>query len=350
MREKLVNVEAGRGIAALLVVLYHADKYYFSTDKYWQGDALGGLFKFGHAGVEFFFVLSGYIMYAVHRRDVGYPDKLLPFLQKRFVRIYPFFWLILAVTVVGYFLAPGTGEAEYRDPRTIVESALLVGREPLDAAVFVSWTLWHEALFYAFCALVIAAPKLGAPAFLAWIAACAVITPLGVQVPWPAYWTGFVNVLFGFGVAASAYLARFKVPAPRFVLVAGVALFLGTGLVANATNIDLSVSNVFFGLGSMLALLGAVEAERSQGLRAPRWMVLLGAASFAVYLVHMPALTVLAKVSAKVGLPRMISEPAAYVGLVLGATLTGVLAHLLVERHVVRLARRLVQGRAAVGE
>jgi len=58
-RRKITSVEAGRGVAAVLVVLYHVGKFYFATPKYWAARAFGGAFMFGHAGVEFFFVQPG---------------------------------------------------------------------------------------------------------------------------------------------------------------------------------------------------------------------------------------------------------------------------------------------------
>ena len=143
---RISNVEAGRGLAALLVVLYHADKYYFAAPKYWTHDAFGGLFGFGHSGVEFFFVLSGFIMLMVHQGDIGKTSRVIPFLRRRFERIYPFFWVVLAFTSAGYFLNPGTGEPLYRDPANLIQSAILIGIEPFDSVVFVSWSMWHEVL------------------------------------------------------------------------------------------------------------------------------------------------------------------------------------------------------------
>src|SRR3984885_5081439 len=56
-RVRLEGVEAGRGVAALLVVLYHAALH---VEGNVPGSAvLWGLPHFGHAGVDFFFVLSG---------------------------------------------------------------------------------------------------------------------------------------------------------------------------------------------------------------------------------------------------------------------------------------------------
>lgn len=347
MAGKLVNVEAGRGIASLLVVFYHAEKYYFETEKYWTDGALGGFFRFGHAGVEFFFVLSGYIMYAVHKRDIGNPAKVMPFVQKRFDRIYPFFWLVMAVTVALYFAVPSAGEAIYRDPWIILQSALLVGWEPLDAVVFVSWTMWHEILFYSLCALVIASPRIGVPAFALWIAASAVVTLSGFQAPWPTYWTMFLNVLFALGVGAAVILEKHRVPMPRLVLALGALIFFGTGIWSNHVTLSDPVSNSLFGIGATLALLGGVQSERDGHLRAPRWMVTLGAASFAIYLTHMLSLTALAKLSVRLHLPTLVPAPVAYLGLVLGATLAGIVIHYLVEIHLMGLTQRWSRRRAA---
>jgi exopolysaccharide production protein ExoZ len=79
-RARLEGVEAARGVAALLVVLYHAALHV-------EGDVPGsavlwGLPHFGHAGVDFFFVLSGFIISFVHRRDLGRPDRLGHYLER----------------------------------------------------------------------------------------------------------------------------------------------------------------------------------------------------------------------------------------------------------------------------
>ncbi|WP_372785033.1 acyltransferase family protein [Phenylobacterium sp.] len=343
---KITNVEAGRGIAALLVVLFHTSNYYFSTPKYWTGDAFHGLFLFGHAGVEFFFVLSGYIMLTVHRKDVGKPSKVLPFARKRFLRIYPFFWVVLAVTVVLIFAMPSLGQAAWRQPLEILQSALLVGKEPLDAVVFVSWSMWHEIVFYGFCALVIGLPRVGIPAFVIWTLICAAQPFLGFTPPWPDYMTRFINVLFAFGVAGAMALERWRIPAPRLVLAAGAVLFLATGLALDySTFLPEWTSRLLFGAGAVLALVGGVEAERSGLLTAPKWLVALGAASYAIYLTHILTLTFVAKLAVKLGLPQILPAPVAFVLLALSATLGGVAVHKLLELRVNRAAADLLKQR-----
>jgi peptidoglycan/LPS O-acetylase OafA/YrhL len=53
-REKFNSLELARMTAAILVLFFHIDKYYFSNLKYYSQSLFGGFFKFGHSGVEFF--------------------------------------------------------------------------------------------------------------------------------------------------------------------------------------------------------------------------------------------------------------------------------------------------------
>ena len=59
---KLESIEAGRGVAATAVVLHHASA---SANAFsGQGpQVLTSIFDLGYLGVDFFFVLSGFIIY-----------------------------------------------------------------------------------------------------------------------------------------------------------------------------------------------------------------------------------------------------------------------------------------------
>ena len=92
----LVSLQIGRGIAALLVALFHAGALVEINCGY---SPLHGVLAFGYAGVDFFFVLSGFIIFRRHIRDRGRPEQLADFGLKRFrlcahVFIFPFskFW------------------------------------------------------------------------------------------------------------------------------------------------------------------------------------------------------------------------------------------------------------------
>src|SRR4028118_2438079 len=81
--KKLNLLQAYRGIAALLVVMVHIT--ITSTDILNQVTFFN-LFRAGWSGVDYFFVLSGFIMVYVHRSAIGKKDQLKSFLVKRAVR------------------------------------------------------------------------------------------------------------------------------------------------------------------------------------------------------------------------------------------------------------------------
>jgi exopolysaccharide production protein ExoZ len=63
MDKKLPYLQIARAIAALIVVLHHitgAGTFYLNFNP------VGGIFMVGWNGVDFFFVLSGFIIYYIH--------------------------------------------------------------------------------------------------------------------------------------------------------------------------------------------------------------------------------------------------------------------------------------------
>jgi peptidoglycan/LPS O-acetylase OafA/YrhL len=248
-----------------------------------------------------------------------------------------------------YLKFPETGRPEYRDPSVILQSFLLVGADPFHAPVFVSWTLWHEMLFYAVFAVVIAAPRFGLALFGAWVVACLWQPFFLPHPPWPIYLTSFMNCLFGMGIAAAAALDRWRIPAARLLVAMGALTYLGTGLANDASSaIPVALSDALYGLGSALMLLGAVEAERCGKLRAPRWLVALGAASFSIYLTHMLTLPLIGKVATRLGLTHTVPAWAAFPGMAIAAALAGLVVHYLFEKRIVAFSRSAAEAVAQV--
>ncbi len=164
---KLKGIEAARGIAACLVVALHATHLLFAP-KFYAAVPLWGVFRFGHAGVDFFFVLSGFIIFHVHRQDlqVRRRGNAWRYACKRFLRVYPTYWIVLALFGAVLIYSP------YRDPAqtgigNVIASVLLLPRlqEPI---LGVAWTLRHELLFYGLFGLLLLNRALGVAAFAAW--------------------------------------------------------------------------------------------------------------------------------------------------------------------------------------
>ncbi|MEO0458091.1 MAG: acyltransferase, partial [Cyanobacteria bacterium P01_A01_bin.114] len=154
--QKLALLESLRGIAALLIVAFHANELF--TLKFGQ-PFLGSLFQFGDSGVDFFFVLSGFFLALSSFKYIGQTGKASGFLLKRCVRIYPFYWFVTLGLVPVYFLMPSFGKGHERELGTLFTSLLLIpqGHAPI---VSVAWFLSHLVFFYLIFTAVILAPKI----------------------------------------------------------------------------------------------------------------------------------------------------------------------------------------------
>src|ERR1039458_2243310 len=70
---EIKSLQYGRGIAALLVCLFHyegAMNQIQTGSGSLESSGFEFIFRAGHSGVEFFFILSGFIIFHAHRIDL----------------------------------------------------------------------------------------------------------------------------------------------------------------------------------------------------------------------------------------------------------------------------------------
>ena len=100
---KLSNIQALRGLAALLVVFTHLP----SMEIKHGGDSiLPAFIRFGISGVDLFFVISGFIMVYVTWESRRNAKNSLKFLFARLSRIYPIYWFIAALVLAAWKIQP----------------------------------------------------------------------------------------------------------------------------------------------------------------------------------------------------------------------------------------------------
>ncbi len=333
----LYGIQACRGIAALLVVLYHAERG-LDLPNYVGHPAWGGITGFGHAGVDFFFVLSGFIIYRVHHGDIGRPGRLLRYACRRAGRIYPPYWVatalivLLAVAAHGLGGAPGSGQ--------LLQSLLLIphGQEPI---LGVAWTLQREAVFYVLFGLAIIDARLA----LAGVAAMAAIRLATLPV-WLGAAQGFgssvFDLLFALGIGAAWVSLHLRLRAPVLVLAAGVAWFLAAAIMEDAGTLAAAgwPGRLAYGFASAIIIAGVAASEQAGRLAIGSGLKLLGAASYSIYLVHTLMIGPSAKGLAALGLMNRLPGAAVMAAIVAIAIAGGVVFHLWVERPLGQAAGR----------
>ena len=138
-----IGIQILRGIAATLVVFHHSFEESLSIST---KVAPEWLIAVGAAGVDIFFVISGFIIYSVtYGRDPRNPEPAPSFLLKRFVRIFPLYWICLLATLAlwssGYFY-----RSLHIDAHILGTSFFLLPSSKL--IIGVAWTLVYEMYFY----------------------------------------------------------------------------------------------------------------------------------------------------------------------------------------------------------
>jgi peptidoglycan/LPS O-acetylase OafA/YrhL len=297
---RLLPMEGLRGLAVLLVFFVHYGSqlgHAFGVAQPALGEALQEL---GHAGVDLFFVLSGYLIY---RMLLGRPRPYLPFLARRVQRLYPTFVVVLALQL-GIALAsassgglpPGAWD---RACLLLANLLLLPGLFTIDPIVIVAWSLSYEMAFY-----LVMPPLVAALRLRGWPPAARVAAMLGaVGVMLATDWAHGRMGMFAAGmllVEAMPALVALGRRGPWLDVAAGAGvLFCGTLLLAGPGG-QASFLGLFVAGFLLPAAAFAGSGPVAQGLawRPLRW---LGNMSYSYYLAHGLVLDVVLRVLRLVG-------------------------------------------------
>ncbi|HEX5127752.1 MAG TPA: acyltransferase [Rhodocyclaceae bacterium] len=336
---KLLGIESGRGIAAMLVVFYHAARHMQQDIGYLP---LHGIANFGHAGVDFFFVLSGFIIYYVHGFDFSHPERLGHYIERRFTRIYPFFWCVLAVTLV---LAALSTHQPFPGIARVVKTFFLFPQIE-DPIVGVAWTLELEVVFYLIFACAILSARWGIALFSVWlgfILACGVTGYVSTHSALLNELGRSFDIEFFFGIAAAVIIRR-KIKLPRGLLPIGAILFLLAGTVENLGHLDGfgTLARYAYGLPAFMILLGLAERERAGRLKLHPLLVTLGSASYAIYLTHLISIGVIYKLLSVTKLLGVLPVTLTYLALCIGSIAAAVLISRYVEYPLMGRVRRIL--------
>jgi len=278
--KQLDSLQFLRFVAAFSVVLFH-----FGRTLVLEYHVDRNYFDMGAAGVDIFFVLSGFII--SYSSDPG--RGLVYFARKRVARIVPLYWLLTLMIVLIALVKPNLLNSTVVTVDTVVKSLLFIPYQKSGGAVqpilFLGWTLCYEVFFY----LIYGACLIfGARA--TWFASAAILFLIALHEIWPAgsvewrFYTNPILIEFVLGMmlhkAYSAYSAiRSGSNAAAFVLVllaCGAYFFIVT--LAGPSLFASSLFAVLFVAGFLLMRLPSGKL----------WavLVLLGDASYSLYLIH----------------------------------------------------------------
>lgn len=339
---KLEGIQFCRGLAAILVVFYHAGRM-LSLPQYIGHIALGGIFNFGNAGVDFFFTLSGFIIYFVHHRDIGNIQRLPRYVWNRATRIYPIYWFVTLIVVAMLFAKHDAQSLAFE--HVIASWFLLPSNEwPI---LGVGWTLVHEVFFYTTFALAITsrfAARLVTALWAALIVTGFIWQPASPMI---AFFVSPYHVQFALGALTAYFVLRGNVSMPSTYIFAGINIFVicAVGIDGGYVTYNPAFMRLLFGIASALVIFGTAKAEMQGSLSVSKSASFLGAASYSIYLLHVIAVGVLAKALGYAALEQRYPNLSLVV-ISIAAIAMGCILYATVEQPVMRAAKSLSRSRS----
>lgn len=301
---RLHSLDWIRGLAALAVVLYHAEasvrQHLPAVPPPPPGDP--GWFGYGWIGVPVFFVLSGYVIPQSLQQRGRSPAA---FLAGRFWRLYPTY-LALSLLLLGLLAVEGAiGLPAEPITRAKLLSSLAFGWGSNDHAyLYVGWTLFWETIFYLLMAPL--APRLGRIGPGLPLALFLLVAAAASLVPGPGGLSQSLIYLSSFAAGLGGWALGLRPGAGPLLAFTGGLLLLLLG------PSDPGFSRVAAGTALLLPLLVGAERRGAASFRlAP--LVGLGTVSYSLYLVQVISLPLAiqacAQLSRRLGLAALLPAP-----------------------------------------
>lgn len=333
----MASLQALRAIACLMVVLYHALQLGL-------GEAAIAAWPNLSAGVDVFFVLSGFVMAQSCANGAAMPRAAADFLRARLLRILPLYWGLTLLKLALLAARPGLARHTHPTPWNILASLAFIPARDAHGAIrpvlAVGWTLNFEMAFYLMISATLACglrPGRIMPPLLIGLS----VIGLWRQPDWPAP----ASLLHGF-------LAEFAAGMLLHGAWQGAARGRGIGLPAHWLGAAALLALLALPMGGALGaqarpllwggpaalLLLACLLHHAQHRHVPAALRVLGDASYAIYLLHgfvVPVIT-----------PAQHGPAGATAGLLalLGAAISLPFG-IMLDRHVERPARRWLSAR-----
>ncbi|HCQ9179998.1 acyltransferase family protein [Proteus mirabilis] len=357
-KRTIYNIQILRFVAAALVVLAHAEIFIYDGAK---SEPLGGF------GVDIFFVISGFIIPYIAYRGIDYNGKFkvgsINFFLRRIVRVVPLYAISTAICVffaylVSYKLSNPTPPVSFWWPSTKIDMLWYIdsitfthwNRPPI---LGVGWTLQYEFLFYAFFSLFIAV-KLSKIEYVE-VAFITIIVLSNMLLSYSGT-SWFIHEYAPFiNLTASPIMIEFamgmllyRLYISNALLCKGVSLtilvlFIPGFYVLEKNMITTSLGGdwhrpLVWGFFAFYGVWAAISLEGK--IKAPKFIVFLGNASYSIYLMHALITAWMAHIFV---VSDMVSKIGIYGYYIIYFTLScalGSIAHICIEKPIARHLRR----------
>ncbi len=352
------SIQALRAIAALSVAFGHLQSESLTMPAAATTGYVPIVLDLTGAGVDLFFVISGFVMVYASRDLSQTAGGGQLFLKRRIARIVPFYWMMTTLFLLTMVLMPHALSSAAPTPIEILKSYLFIpyvhaGADVIRPVYKLGWTLNYEMFFYFVFAALLFLPMrwtvfVTAVLFSGLVALGATLSPSSGIL---SFWTNPIILEFVMGsFIALAFLHGWRqgiggASALLFLGICGFAVTTITGLDAHG-----SWRPLLWGLPA--ALIVAAAALKSDAIapagRAMGFLVALGDASYALYLLHPMVIRALRLSWDRLGLSIALS-PWIFIGAALVVLVpVALMVNIWIERPMTKYVQKLLAVRRSV--
>lgn len=351
------GIQALRGFAAAIVVVFHATLAWWRIVGGMTLKQTPGFWWTGAAGVDVFFVISGFVMAVSTFGKERQPQVARRFLERRAIRLLPMYWIMTAVfalellwlNVHPVWRTHGENYPHFT-PLFFLGSLSLIPfnhEGSTDPLVAVGWTLSFEVFFYLLFALALSL-RMKPVRFLVPAIFLLVFIRLFHKETWPAFTLLANSLLLEFlagVVVGEAIMRGFRLRERWGLALIAIGLFV---LLLPRTELP-THRTLDWGVPAMMIVFGLASIEDRFGGRWPKWTLLLGDASYSLYLCHVLILHLVSRLFefqhlVVYGVARRRDEVLLVVSCLAVALPFSVLLYQWVERPITNLLRRRLLG------
>lgn len=339
----LSSIQAGRALAALAVAAFHLSLL-MGAERYGGVPVFREFTNRGDLGVDFFFVLSGFVILMAHHADIGKPQRLYRYAWKRWARVYPIYLLYTAGFTALVFAGFGNNTPMPSTAQGWLTTLTLVRFSADSPPLAPAWTLFHEVGFYAMFGVLILSKRIGLLIFAVWGAVALLLfsyPPEFGRTAGAVYLSAYA-FHFMLGMGAFLVVQRLGTAGWRTAFsISGALIACSVAWIIAANQAPL----LAWAVGFAGVLVAATTAEKRFAIHAPQPLRLIGDASYTLYLLHLPLQGLLLKIAQRVHLPDAIGPHATFIAVLALTTALSCVAYLVIEKPMLR---RIAHGSIAV--
>jgi peptidoglycan/LPS O-acetylase OafA/YrhL len=339
------SIQVLRGIAALLVVLTHSQAQLLGFQGKFglAGATINAFIPFalpGRFGVELFFVISGFVMALVTRDAHGRPGAALHFLQKRFIRIFPAYWLWTTILSCLLFFFPFLFAERTFVLHDILLSYILIpyvpsGKNPAPILA-VAWTLYYEIYFYILISIGLFFKR---SYFIVFIFIFFIISIAILPHDNPIFTMASNKMLLDFFagfIIGDIYTKEIRIK--KYILI--LCIFLSMmNIIYIYIGYDNSDNIPSFCTAAVLLIFGISLLEQSSQISFSKQFLLIGDASYSIYLSHYIVIPAIGKITTFSGLHMVIPPDMLILAFMCGSAALGTVFYLLTEKPMLSFLR-----------